>query len=59
MNPYGGIRMVESSLEAYGRNMHYELNEVFHKYRKTHNEGVFDVYTPEIKNVSYLEQGAI
>lgn len=49
MNPYGGIRMVESSLIAYGRNMPNEINEVFHKYRKTHNEGVFDVYTPEMK----------
>ena len=48
MNPYGGIKMVESSLEAYGRDMPNELNEVFHKYRKTHNEGVFDVYTQEI-----------
>lgn len=49
MNPFGGIRMVESSLEAYGYNMSRELNEVFHKYRKTHNEGVFDVYTSEMK----------
>ena len=48
INPYGGIRMVEQSLEAYGREIPHELNEVFHKYRKTHNEGVFDVYTPEI-----------
>jgi len=49
MNPYGGIRMVESSLDAYGYSMPEELNQVFHKYRKTHNEGVFDVYTPEMK----------
>ena len=49
MNPYGGIRMVEASLESYGYHMSKELNEVFHKYRKTHNEGVFDVYTPEMK----------
>jgi formate C-acetyltransferase len=49
MNPYGGIRMVEQSLEEYGYEMPKELNEVFHKYRKTHNEGVFDVYTPEMK----------
>ncbi|MBP1926990.1 formate C-acetyltransferase [Sedimentibacter acidaminivorans] len=49
LNPFGGIRMVESSLEAYGYSMSKELNDIFHKYRKTHNEGVFDVYTPEMK----------
>lgn len=49
MNPYGGIRMVEQSLEAYGYEASEELLDVFHKYRKTHNQGVFDVYTPEIK----------
>ncbi len=49
INPFGGIRMVEGSLKAYGYGMPKELNEVFHKYRKTHNEGVFDAYTPEIK----------
>lgn len=50
MNPYGGIRMVEQSLEAYGFEMTDELNDVFKKYRKTHNQGVFDVYTPEMKS---------
>lgn len=50
MNPYGGIRMVEQSLEAYGFEMTDELNDVFNKYRKTHNQGVFDVYTPEMKS---------
>ncbi len=49
MNPYGGIRMVEQSLESYGYNTSKELLDVFHNYRKTHNQGVFDVYTPEIK----------
>lgn len=49
LNPYGGIRMVEESLNAYGYSMPKELNEVFHNYRKTHNEGVFDVYTNEMK----------
>jgi len=48
MNPFGGIRMVEQSLEAYNYAADDELTGVFHKYRKTHNEGVFDVYTPEI-----------
>jgi formate C-acetyltransferase len=47
MNPFGGIRMVEQSLKEYGYS-HGGLIDEFHKYRKTHNEGVFDVYTPEI-----------
>lgn len=50
INPFGGIRMVEQSLEAYGYEMPSELKDVFHTYRKTHNQGVFDVYTPEIKS---------
>ncbi len=49
INPFGGIRMVEQSLEAYGYKMPEELNNIFNKYRKTHNQGVFDVYTPEMK----------
>ena len=46
--PFGGIRMVRNSLEAYGREMPPEMEEVFN-YRKTHNDGVFDVYTPEMR----------
>ncbi|MGB4437701.1 MAG: formate C-acetyltransferase [Sedimentibacter sp.] len=49
INPFGGIKMVEQSLEAYGYGAPEELLDVFHKYRKTHNQGVFDVYTPEMK----------
>ncbi len=49
MNPFGGIRMVETSLKEYGYGMPKELDEIFSKFRKTHNEGVFDVYTPEIR----------
>ncbi|MDW5300239.1 MAG: formate C-acetyltransferase [Sedimentibacter sp.] len=49
INPFGGIRMVEQSLEAYGYEASEELLDIFHKYRKTHNQGVFDVYTPEMK----------
>lgn len=45
MNPFGGMRMVEQSLEAYGFKMDEKLNEDFKRYRKTHNEGVFDAYT--------------
>ncbi|QSH41585.1 formate C-acetyltransferase [Lentisphaerota bacterium ZTH] len=47
--PNGGFRMVESGLEAYGYQVAPELKEIFTKYRKTHNDGVFDVYTDEIR----------
>ena len=47
--PFGGIRIVEKSCEAYGRKVDDEVEEIFHKYRKTHNDGVFDVYTPDIR----------
>ena len=47
--PFGGIRIVEKSCEAYGRKVDPEVEEIFHKYRKTHNDGVFDVYTPDIR----------
>ena len=46
--PNGGWRMVESSLESYGFAVDPHVREVFTRYRKTHNDGVFDVYTPEI-----------
>lgn len=48
--PFGGIRMVENSCEAYGYKLNPEITEIFTKYRKTHNQGVFDVYTEEMKN---------
>ena len=47
--PFGGIRLVEKSCEAYGRKVDEEVEEIFHKDRKTHNDGVFDVYTPDIR----------
>ena len=47
--PFGGIRIVEKSCEAYGRKVAPEVEEIFHKYRKTHNDGVFSVYTPDIR----------
>ena len=46
--PKGGIRMVENSLEAYGYHLDPMTKEIFTKYRKTHNEGVFSAYTDEI-----------
>ncbi len=45
--PFGGIRMVRGSLQAYGREMPEEIDNIF-KYRKTHNDGVFDAYTGEM-----------
>lgn len=49
VNPYGGYRMVQGSLEAYGATMDKAQEEAFSSYRKTHNEGVFDAYTKEMK----------
>ena len=49
INPYGGIRLVDSILKVYNREMDPKTNEFFHKYTKTHNQGVFDAYTPEIR----------
>ena len=49
MNPYGGFRMVEASLKAYGFEMDDELKSDFKQFRKTHNEGVFDAYTPDMR----------
>ncbi|HZX33528.1 MAG TPA: formate C-acetyltransferase [Rhodocyclaceae bacterium] len=46
--PNGGLRMVESGLEAYGFKIDPAVSEVWTKYRKSHNQGVFDVYSPEI-----------
>lgn len=46
--PYGGIRMVEGSCQVYGRELDPALKKIFTEYRKTHNQGVFDVYTPDI-----------
>ena len=46
--PNGGWRMVESGLKAYGYEPDPRVREVFTRYRKTHNDGVFDAYTPEI-----------
>ena len=47
--PFGGIRIVEKSCEAYGRTVDSETDKIFHKVRKTHNDGVFSVYTPDIR----------
>lgn len=50
--PFGGIRMVRTSLKNYNREMDPEVEKVF-QYRKTHNDGVFDVYTDEMKRARH------
>ncbi len=47
--PYGGARLVEKSCEAYGYELDPTIKHVFGNFRKTHNDGVFDAYTPEIR----------
>ena len=49
INPYGGYKMVEKSLESYGFHVEKDLEEKFKEFRKTHNDGVFDAYTNEIR----------
>ena len=49
LQPFGGIRMSEGALEMYGYQIDPDVKEIFTKYRKTHNEGVFDAYTPEMR----------
>ena len=49
LQPFGGIRMSEGALEMYGYQLDPQVKEIFTKYRKTHNEGVFDAYTPEMR----------
>lgn len=53
VNPYGGIRMVDKALEAYGFHLSKELEDKFKEYRKTHNDGVFDAYTSDIKKARH------
>ncbi|MCI9626863.1 MAG: formate C-acetyltransferase [Clostridia bacterium] len=50
--PFGGIRMVRSSLAAYGKEMDPRVEDIF-KYRKTHNDGVFDVYSEEMRKARH------
>ena len=54
VNPYGGIRMVYQELEAYGYKLNPEIDKYFNAYRKTHNQGVFDAYTTEIKKARHV-----
>ncbi len=47
--PNGGIRIVEKSCESYGYKVDEEIENIYHNYRRTHNDGVFAVYTPDIR----------
>ncbi|TAG07088.1 MAG: formate C-acetyltransferase [Verrucomicrobia bacterium] len=49
MMPYGGVRIAQKALEAHQRMMAPEVADIFAKHRKTHNDGVFDGYTPDIR----------
>ncbi len=49
LQPFGGIRMAQTSCKAYGYEVDQEVVDIFTKYRKTHNQGVFDAYTPEMR----------
>lgn len=49
LQPFGGIRMSELSAESYGYKIDPEVSHIFHDYRKTHNQGVFDAYTEEMR----------
>jgi len=46
--PNGGVRMIEGSCKAYGRTLDPQVSKIYSEYRKTHNQGVFDVYSPDI-----------
>ncbi len=49
LQPFGGIKMAEQALNMYGYELDDEVKGIFSKYRKTHNDGVYDVYTPEMR----------
>ncbi|ANK59489.1 formate C-acetyltransferase [Loigolactobacillus backii] len=53
--PYGGIRMAEDALEAYGYKPDPEMHKIFSEWRKTHNQGVFDVYTPDMRKARHYK----
>nr|SFZ88101.1 Pyruvate formate-lyase [Loigolactobacillus rennini] len=53
--PYGGIRMAEDALKAYGFETDPKMHEIFNEWRKTHNQGVFDVYTPDMRKARHYK----
>ena len=54
VNPYGGIRMVYQELDAYGYKLNPTVDKYFKEFRKTHNDGVFDAYTPDIRKARHV-----
>ncbi len=54
VNPYGGIRMVYQELDAYGYKLNPTVDKYFNEFRKTHNQGVFDVYTEDIRKARHV-----
>ena len=54
VNPYGGIRMVYQEVEAYGYKLNEDVDKYFNEYRKTHNQGVFDAYTSDIRKARHV-----
>ena len=54
VNPYGGIRMVYQELEAYGYKLNPDVDKYLNEFRKTHNQGVFDAYTKEIRKARHV-----
>ncbi len=53
LQPFGGLRMAEEALKMYGYELDPKIKEIFSKYRKTHNDAVFDVYTPEMRRARH------
>ncbi len=53
VNPYGGIRMVYSELDAYGYKLNPSVDKYFNEFRKTHNQGVFDAYDKDIRKARH------
>lgn len=53
MQPFGGIRMAEGACSSYGYTIDPNISDIFRKYRKTHNQGVFDAYTPEMRKARH------
>jgi len=54
VNPYGGIRMVYQELDAYGYKLNENVDKYFNEFRKTHNQGVFDAYTDDIRKARHV-----
>ena len=54
VNPYGGMRMVYEELDTYGYKLNKDVDKFFNEFRKTHNQGVFDAYTKDIRKARHV-----